>query len=86
MMTAEQKATLISEYINQASVLMSKAIELVDVKVATYVVSKAHETDFADAVAGTCLGFADELHDLSKSFQYAFEKSEYEESEFEESE
>jgi len=76
MMTAEQKATLISEYINQASVLMSKAIELADAKVATYVVRTAHETDFADAVAGTCLGFADELNDLSKSFQYAFEESE----------
>ena len=76
MMTAEQKATLISEYINQANVLMSKAIELADAKVATYVVNKAHETDFADAVAGTCLGFADELNDLSKSFQYAFEESE----------
>jgi hypothetical protein len=65
---------------------MSKAIELVDVKVATYVVSKAHETDFADEATGTCLGFASELRDLSKSFQYAFEESEYEESEFEESE
>jgi hypothetical protein len=85
-MTTEQKAKQISEYINQASVLMFKAMDLVDAKVATYVVNKAHETDFADAVAGTCLGFADELHDLSKSFQYAFEKSEYEESEFEESE
>jgi hypothetical protein len=86
MMTAAQKATLISEYINQANELMSKARELVDAKVARYVVRTAHETDFADAVAGTCLGFASELHDLSKSFQYAFEESEYEESEFEESE
>ena len=75
-MTTEQKAKQISEYINQASVLMFKAMDLVDAKVATYVVNKAHETDFADAVAGTCLGFADELHDLSKSFQYAFEESE----------
>jgi archaellum biogenesis ATPase FlaH len=76
MMTAAQKATLISEYINQANELMSKARELVDAKVARYVVRTAHETDFADAVAGTCLGFADELNDLSKSFQYAFEESE----------
>ena len=75
-MTTEQKATLISEYINQANELMSKARELVDAKVARYVVRTAHETDFADAVAGTCLGFADELNDLSKSFQYAFEESE----------
>ncbi len=85
-MTTEQKAKQISEYINQASVLMFKAMDLVDAKVATYVVNKAHETDFADAVAGTCLGFADEVHDLTKSFQYDCEKFEYEESEFEESE
>ena len=70
-MTAEQKAKQISEYINQASELMYKALDLADENVAAYVVNKARETDFADSVAGTCLGFSDELHDLSTSFGYA---------------